>query len=101
MAHEIRAFSLIPLTGANGIFRPSLTPLLGRLTPQASAGASATLIGLLFIAVSVGAERVFGGEAPAEHFATATSASFRTRDALFHQNPDRKRSFAWFDRGML
>jgi hypothetical protein len=41
----------------------------------ASAGSSATLIGLLFVAVSVRPERVFGGgEASAEHFSTATGA---------------------------
>lgn len=40
----------------------------------ASAGASATLVGLLFIAISIGPERFFGSEAPAEQLTTAQGA---------------------------
>jgi hypothetical protein len=49
----------------------------------ASAGVSATLIGLLFVAVSVRPERVFGSEAAGEHFSTATGAFTAFINALF------------------
>ena len=49
----------------------------------ASAGVSATLIGLLFVAVSVRPERVFGSEGPSEHFSTATGAFTAFINAFF------------------
>ncbi len=48
----------------------------------AGAGASATLIGLLFVAVSVAPERVFGQDAPAAQRALAGSAFLALVDAF-------------------
>jgi hypothetical protein len=48
-----------------------------------SVGASATLIGLLFIAVSIEPRRVFGREAPAEHQATAAGAFTALANVFF------------------
>ena len=48
-----------------------------------SAGASATLIGLLFIAISIEPARVFGSEARAEAQATAASAFTALANVFF------------------
>jgi hypothetical protein len=48
-----------------------------------SAGASATLIGLLFIAISIEPARVFGSEARAEAQATAASAFIALANVFF------------------
>ena len=48
-----------------------------------SVGASATLIGLLFIAVSIEPRRVFGREAPAERQATAAGAFTALANVFF------------------
>lgn len=49
----------------------------------ASAGASATLLGLLFVAIAVDPERVFGGEATADRRAVAQAAYTALIDAFF------------------
>lgn len=49
----------------------------------ASTGASAALIGLLFVAVSVAPERVFGGAASGKRTYRATSAFFVLSNGLF------------------
>ena len=48
-----------------------------------STGASATLIGLLFIAISIEPNRVFGSEAPAEQQATAAGAFTALANVFF------------------
>jgi hypothetical protein len=49
----------------------------------ASVGASAALIGLLFVAISVAPERIIGTKAPAERRAVAGSAFFALLNAFF------------------
>lgn len=63
---------------------------LGRMIPLSfmnyflgSTGASAALIGLLFVAVSVAPDHVFGRDAPTEQRARAVSAFFALLDVFF------------------